>query len=729
MEEEEALATKDAAEAACNAEEVRLKRLAYFQNLQAERGLATTGMDTKNTAKHGVNKTIKRTAGNETSLLKREKAKTSKTSEFHVKVKSEREQSSKGTSNQSEQYISYTSSKSAPSKRLTGNADSSRERRRGSTSSLSDDDVGPLVRPPCTRPAVSMKPSVSSDVPQFSANHSTSINRGKWVSNEDVRQPDGEKLHRVVRNSGDSEVENLFSNRKWVSANEIPALSLKESLDADSVSVFKSRADFDNLGLSTHRPESTTRSSVTDFTDGRKVTRQRSMSSESLLLGSKAEEMRSLLGEQRYKEFVEKSERELSQLHRIVEATHASFQWSGEGGQERASRRDGPAQRNTPTPPPQPPSPQPGGASSNRGPSPRRRLRSSSPQMVTKTLQDIARTKEIRESATSRNYEQVVVPHNVTFSADEIYRQAYGGGISGSNEVRKSSSSSVGSGYPDPGMSYWNTVTPRQMAGSMSPSSPHAAPMFQAPFMQMSTGGPMHPPATSQHPVYAASPNSTGAYFYPQGQGVAMNMAGGGQFYGRQQNMFMAVPSGTPPQSPDSYFYHIHPLSQSAHSMPGFHTPSGPMQNPAGMSWQYSQHGQPPPGQLVQGPGQHLQGPAPHVQQGQQGHHWHHFGPGGEQNSSQYYNQNWQENPGLLQTPHPPNKATSKGDRNEGMSAAEHADAVRQHHEQRSVHSVHFVTNLCFKKRSLSVCIHVCVSGLTVWVCHVFKPFNRYDFI
>jgi len=87
------------------------------------------------------------------------------------------------------------------------------------------------------------------------------------VSNEDVRQPDGEKLHRVVRNSGDSEVENLFSNRKWVSANEIPALSLKESLDADSVSVFKSKADFDNLGLSTHRPESTTRSSVTDFTD------------------------------------------------------------------------------------------------------------------------------------------------------------------------------------------------------------------------------------------------------------------------------------------------------------------------------------------------------------------------------------------------------------------------------------------------------------------------------
>ena len=116
--------------------------------------------------------------------------------------------------------------------------------------------------------------------------------------------------------------------------------------------------------------------------------------------------------------------------------------------------------------------------------------------MVSKTLQDITRTKEMRESTASRNYEQVVVPHNVTFSADEIYRQAYGagGGSGGGGSERRKSSSSVGSGYQDPGAPFWNSFTPRQMAGAMSPSSPHAAPMFQAAFMPMGSGGSMHPP-------------------------------------------------------------------------------------------------------------------------------------------------------------------------------------------------------------------------------------------
>ncbi|KAK7099182.1 uncharacterized protein [Littorina saxatilis] len=597
MEEEETQAEKDA-NSTRNLEEMRLKRLAYFQGPQTGTGQATTNSDRASNFQADSKGTNSQKEGKQKPIVK--------TSEFRMSVNTEKEEVGKRKNNQS---VSYT--KISLDSQPTGSVDASKGKRRSSSSSISDSDLRALVTP--TRPAVSVKPSVSSNIPQYSKNHESSFNRGRGVSNENIWP--SEKSQRVVRNSGDSEVENLFSNRKWVSGNEIPPLSLKESVDIDSVSVFKSNADFDNLGLSTHRPESETKSNVFDFADRKKAPRQRSVSSESLLLGAKAEDMRNLLGERKYREFVEKSERELNQLHKLVEESPSPLQWKSGSSSERSSRIDGPARRNTPTPPLNPPCPQPAGTS-NRGPSPRRRLRSSSPQMVSKTLQDIARTKEVRESNSARNYEQVVVPHNVTFSADEIYRQAYGPGNGGSNDVRKSSISSVSSSYQDPSTAFWNTVTPRQMVGSMSPSTPHGVPMYQQPhFMPVNVSGiPVHTQPPPQ-PVYAASPTSSGAYFYPQCGVPMMNMAGGGggggQFaYPRQQNIYMGVPPGTPPQSPDSYPYHHHghPLSQN---MP--HAPGTPAYNPAGMSWQYA------PGQFVA-------------------------------------------------TPHPP---------------AEHAEAVRHHHEQR----------------------------------------------
>ncbi|KAL8584808.1 hypothetical protein ACOMHN_037513 [Nucella lapillus] len=582
------------AESSLDREEIRRRRLAYFQTGSTPENVWPSTTNSRMRAdKQGTSRRSSELAPGKTDNTKV----TTNTSQFHVSVKASREDSRVRQNSQTENYVSYTSSKLAQ-----------------------DND------------------------------------QSRWASSASTKPSTGERAYnRPVRKSGDKEVERLFSNIKSTSASEIPSLSLVESVDIDSVSVFKNRADVEDLGLSTHRPESSS-----DIGEHRQVMRQRSMSSESLLLGSKAEEIRSLLGEEKYREFVEKSERELNHLHKVVDSQEASVNWSeGSTYSDRLIRADGSAPRNIPTPPPQPPSPQPSGASIRR-PTPRRRLRSSSPQQVSKTLQDIARTKEVREGAPSRNYEQVVIPHNVTFSADEIYRQAYGGDSSSRSDVRKSSGS-MGSSYQD--TSFWNSMTPRQMAGGVSPTSPHTAPpVFQPHFMPVSGGGgSMHPPAPPQ-PM--ASP---GAYYYPPG-GVAVSMAGGGgaggQFaYSHQPNLLVPVSPGTSPQSPDTYFYQVHPLSQSMTSYP---PPSSPMQSPAGLSWQYAH---PPMGQDFQGPGQQMQGPP-----------WGQFAPRMQHNSPSY-GPGWQQgHVGYFQGP---GKGVGEVEKGKGArSSAEHAEAVRLYHEQ-----------------------------------------------
>ena len=619
-------------EPSCSMEEIRRRRLAYFQNAQHQNGQSGIEVeDTKPPRRQGH----RAERDEQSSFVKQDKLKTKTTTEFHVKMKSEKAESTKGRSSQHEEYIGYTNmSVSAPNKHRTGRGDASRRRRRGSTSSVSDDDIGPLVKPSFSKAAGNVTPTVSSHAPQASGrtpqvSGQAGRDRGRWVSNENIQLTEEEPAFRSTRRSGDSEVDSLFSNQKWMSAQEIPALSLKESVDVDSVSVFKGSVDCDDLGLSTHRPESSTSTSIIDSADKRKGMRQRSMSSDSLSLGSQAAEIRSLLGEQKYREFVEKSQRDLKQLHKAMDSP-SSYSTS-----EHLSRMDRSAARNTPTPPPQPPSPH-SAPTSRRGPSPRRRLRSSSPQMVSRTLQDIARTREVRDSATSRNYEQVVVPHNITFSTDEIYRQAYGG----SSEVRKSSVSSTSS-YQDPNLGFWNSMTPRQLAGGMSPTSPHAAHMLPP---QMHNPPPQYPPPQGGN---ASSP----AYFYPQGP-VPLNMAGQ-LMYPKQHNMFVV---GTPPQSPDSYMFHVHPLSQS---MAAFHAGGGGMPGPVAMAWQYGQQS-PGRGHTIQGSGQ-VQGQllSPWVQGGQQ--------VGGQYGQPSY------------PLPHHP----AGGDRDKNRSSVEHSEAVRQYHEER----------------------------------------------
>ncbi|XP_076472198.1 uncharacterized protein LOC143301651 [Babylonia areolata] len=646
------------AEASMDMEEIRQRRLAYFQTSSPDKVQTPATSKKVKSDKQGCSKRSIPLTEDRTSSI------SSKTSEFHVSVKDDKEDNRLRKNHQSENHISFSSSRLSEDKPNGGSTEPNLEKRRGSSASMSDDHLNQFVKLAHSRSDVNITPTVSNNTPHIANPHLTENDRLRWATSANFKPSGSERAYRPVRNSGDKEVEHLFSNRKSTSASEIPALSLKESVDIDAVSVFKSKADFDELGLSTHRPESTTGSSISDYGEKRQLMRQRSMSSESLLLGSKGEEIRSLLGEQKYREFVEKSERELHQLHKVVESQGASVNLSGRSTPtDWRSRADGAASRNIPTPPPRPPSPQATGPS-KRGPSPRRRLRSSSPQMMSRTLQDIARTKEIRESVTSRNYEQVVIPRNITFSADEIYRQAYGGDSTSVSDIRKSTSS-MGSSYQDAGNPFWNTMTPRQMVGGMSPTSPQSAPMFQPHFMPVSAGGPMHPP-TPQQPMSVGSPST---YYYPQA-GMAVSMAGGGsgsagQFvYSRQPNMFMPMSPGTSPQSPDAYFYQMHPLSQS---MPAFHAPSSPMQSPAGLSWQYGHHSMAPE---FQSHGQQAQEPL-----------WSQYGPRVQQNSHQHFGQNWQHG-----YP-PPSKVMGKGagDVDKGKaskSSVEHADAVRLFHEQ-----------------------------------------------
>ncbi|KAK7480427.1 hypothetical protein BaRGS_00028346, partial [Batillaria attramentaria] len=667
MEDGEAAAVKDDA-IPDSAEEVRQRRLAYFENIQKVTSSDQLRSSNKGEAKRQT-ETFTTTSGSGATEKKINptsgaagKTKVKKTTEFHVQANSSSEAKHGLRSSRSEEFVSYEVIKVSKTPGETGRTVSSKSTRRGSTSSLPADE-GEQLSPGKTSQAVT-KPSLSGGTPQFSqsATNIRSSNITLHTDKEGSRRHE-EKSHKVTKNvriSGDSEVEGLFSNRRWVSANEIPSLSLKESVDVDAVSVFKSSANFDDLGFSTHRPESN--ASTHDLVDRRRVTRQRSLSSENVLVGARAEEIRSVLGEKKYRELVEKSERDLSELHAQRFHDHPPaplFHPNGEVGPERLSRKDSPA-RNTPTPPPQPPSPL-SSSGGRRGPSPRRRLRSSSPQMVSRTLQDVARHSQTRDITSSRNYEQVVVPHHTTFSADEIYRQAYGGNSGGSSDrsgggdVRKSSTSSVASSYHDGASAFWNSATPRQMAGLVSPTSTHPSSFYPGPYNHVHAAGPamqMH------HPGY---PNSNTSPGYVYSQGVPMSPGSRGQYmYPVQQSMFMPVSPGTPPSTEPFMYHHGHPLS---HSMPAYRV--GNHGSPAGSPWQHITQYPPPP--------------------------WGQYMASGERNNSYSGPPGWPEGTVPMMVPQPPASSPGRADQQDMRHfdnsranvdpTARHAEEVRQHHE------------------------------------------------
>lgn len=641
-------------------EEIRLKRLVYFQNLQpnssSDTKELTVSCDTKPKEASDILPSFSRVKQT------KQKTKLNTAQNFCKKENAYETRNSK-----SDSHITGLKKSSSPDKitHITVKQTFTESDRRGSLAGSSEDSFEDDVNPGVLTKV--SKPSESDGLPQFSVHRSvraTKLSATKWMSSEDVRHEQCDKHSQSIRNSGENKIESLFSSRRWTSACEVNTSSLNDSVEVDKVSAFSSTVDFDDLGLSTHRPESNVNAENVQL-------QKQSISLENVLSGQKAEELKDLLGEEKYREFVQKSERDLNMLHcqQSLESPLLSSGYSGERKGERASRKAIITPRNVPTPPYTQTY-----SNLKQGSSPCRRLRSNSPKMVSKMFQDIPQNNHAKETAMSKNYEQVVVPHNVTFSADEIYRQAYGsrensggGGDSGENELKRSVES-WGLPHPDGMTSFWNNFMPQQMAGTYSPASSFSSSMFHGPFV----------PVAGDQPRYSYLPmnpnlNQVRPFVFSQGAAGMQGIPSLGQNMYPIPTAVLATVSPAGIFSPGVYQHHG---NQPLLNMQSLHGPVGQSEDSV----------------------QNSVGPWQHLAQTPTGT-WQHFGQkesvwvAKERQSS---SDSWLRDSIRVMAPHPPLNAPSKVHNQAGGEhsftadhTALHIEAVRQHHQQKYVYKIY----------------------------------------
>ena len=281
-------------------------------------------------------------------------------------------------------------------------------------------------------------------------------------------------------------VEGLFQRDQEID----PAL--RDSFDVEAMSLFKSEADLDSLGLSTHRPESTVMDSHGDATLDRDIT----------------QEIKHLLGPKKYQDFVDKSIKDINELyqHKTTETSpHLMNSLTEEHKQDsgnevaRSKQRMKEIKEKLPS--------QDIRKLENEVPlnnsfakTSSQRPRLNRPRKEPMHIQNIVKKnlKDLENAATVssgvRNYDQVTVPHNVTYSTDEIYRQAFamahsqvpppgyhGSGVGGmsSPEVRPIVSSSQlfqsNIGSPPPGgMPFFYPGQAPSLQNQRPPPPPHS---------------------------------------------------------------------------------------------------------------------------------------------------------------------------------------------------------------------------------------------------------------
>ncbi|ESO84704.1 hypothetical protein LOTGIDRAFT_168574 [Lottia gigantea] len=304
---------------------------------------------------------------------------------------------------------------------------------------------------------------------------------------------------------------------------KVPSLNLRDSQNLEAVSVFKSVADFEDLGLSTHRPSSPP--STISVLDKR-------LTAENSILD--ASDIKSLLGEDKYEEFLRKSVKDINALYQnkttetsphLLEgvSTVGPFtetEVSTEVTENHIVHNNFNTNHSKPV-------------SNNQRhfPDDLSQISSSSVhnQIPSKNINDLERE---HHNGQPRNYDQVLVSRNVTFSADEIYRQAYGGRF-GPNQTdpRRSQQYSPNSGYYPPSPPY-NVLSPRQQhypgpMGMPPPNYQHIPP----PNMMYNSHGEMFmsPPSPQNsyfQPYYPRQSPPSRTYMHPGSPGTSPPDAG-----------------------------------------------------------------------------------------------------------------------------------------------------------------------------------------------------------
>ncbi|XP_041367285.1 uncharacterized protein LOC121381927 [Gigantopelta aegis] len=350
---------------------------------------------------------------------------------------------------------------------------------------------------------------------------------------------------------------------------------LRDSHDVEALSVFKSEADLDSLGLSTHRPESAIVDGHDDAPLDRDIT----------------QEIKHLLGAKKYQEFVDKSIKDINELyqHKTTETSPHLInslieERRQESGNIEMARSNQPLREKTPS--------QDIRKLENDVPlnnsfakTSTQRLRLNRPRKEPVHIQNIV-TKNLKElesaasvSSSVRNYDQVTIPHNVTYSTDEIYRQAFamahsqvpppgyqgvdvGGGMN-SPEVRSMVSSSqlfqpnIGS-PPSVGMpfSYPGQVASNPNQIPLPTPPPHS--LFYPPYQHPDYNQTVVNPATYGYQMsdygggYSRTPFTTGGnypmpVFYPGAIDFTQPPPGWGVFNPPQMNRVPHPPAEKKP--------------------------------------------------------------------------------------------------------------------------------------------------------------------------------------
>ncbi|XP_067655869.1 uncharacterized protein [Haliotis asinina] len=518
-------------------EEVRQRRLAYFQNTSQESGSAPGQLSDKQ-QKH------------------------------EPSDKSHNRNGSEGFNNLG-QHDSLSKQAAMPITRSTKGVRTLRTGQKGSDVLGQCDTHTEQAAVPNTRSAKTIKTSVRKDGRNEQPGRKFSGTRAAQV---DSAAPEDDLLSK----DWNSHVEHLFrkghqksQETKILSRGDSQEL-LRESQDLDAVSMFRSEVDCQDLGLSTHRPDSD----------------RNQNNNADLMESSLSQEMKNLLGESKYQEFVDKSVKDINELYQnkttetsphliksLIEQRDVE-QEKGEAGHGRTETE---------------------GHMNNQvqARSPRHRLNRPRKEpvhiqnLVAKTKQDLELEGSESLPASAKNYEQITVAPKVTFSADEIYRQAYG-----------SSGTQLQRGMPVQAMSYNQAMPfhPAMMMNMPSGSFQAASVGFQSPqgsFQSPSCSfQPPHghfPPDFTQPPpgMHAQTVSGMHAQTVPGMHSPTAPGMHGHQpnpyMYGGQPDMFTPRTPPTP-TSPHPMFY------QPYMADPGFH---GGYQ---GYSNMYQQQAFSPPG-------------------------------------------------------------------------------------------------------------------------------------
>lgn len=206
---------------------------------------------------------------------------------------------------------------------------------------------------------------------------------------------------------------------------DLTVFKLRDSQEDEGLSVFKSHPDLDDLGFSTHRPESETSARVIQGELFIPTDRGSAKTTRQIFSDKVEDEIRSALGDEKMEQLLIKVNNDIGKLHHLNESPARSDK-SRECNTVQNERNSRNLSRSSSAD-----SVGSSRVSEERGRGLRSRAESQSPHRrpVMKVASSSVQEGEREVPTLVRNYDQVTVPRNTrnSFSSEEIYRRAYGG--------------------------------------------------------------------------------------------------------------------------------------------------------------------------------------------------------------------------------------------------------------------------------------------------------------